>query len=62
MKQQQPAVVSPRELTRENRLNSYLIYLEDVVVEFDGFRALDIDLFGLKFNELRVVIGPNGAG
>ena len=43
-------------------MNSYLIYLEDVVVEFDGFRALDIDLFGLKFNELRVVIGPNGAG
>ena len=62
MNQQQPAVISPRELTRENRLNSYLIYLEEVVVEFDGFRALDIDLFGLKFNELRVVIGPNGAG
>ena len=62
MNKTQPTVTSPRALTRENRLNSYLIYLEDIVVEFDGFRALDIDLFGLHFNELRVVIGPNGAG
>ncbi len=52
----------PRELSRDNRLRSYVVYLEDVSVVFDGFKALDIDLFGLYYNELRVVIGPNGAG
>ena len=39
-----------------------ITFLQDVVVEFDGFRALDINEFGIKYNELRVVIGPNGAG
>lgn len=52
----------PSELSRDNRLKSYPIYLEDVTVVFDGFKALDIDLFGIYYNELRVVIGPNGAG
>ena len=52
----------PAELSRDNRLKSYLVYLENVKVLFDGFRALDIDLFGIYYNELRVVIGPNGAG
>ena len=55
-------VTRPRELSRDNRLQSYVVYLEDVSVVFDGFKALDIDLFGLYYNELRVVIGPNGAG
>ena len=39
-----------------------LVQVSDVVVEFDGFRALDIHYFGVDRNELRVVIGPNGAG
>jgi len=52
----------PNELTRENRISSFLVYLEDVTVVFDGFKAIDIDLFGIHYNELRVVIGPNGAG
>ncbi len=52
----------PNELSRDSRLSSFLIYLEDVTVVFDGFKALDIDLFGIYYNELRVVIGPNGAG
>jgi len=55
-------VTRPRELSRDNRLQSYVVYLEDVSVVFDGFKALDIDMFGLYYNELRVVIGPNGAG
>lgn len=55
-------IVRPSELTRDGRIMSYLVYLEDVTVVFDGFKALDIDLFGLYHNELRVVIGPNGAG
>ena len=52
----------PAELSRDNRLHSYLVYIENLTVVFDGFKALDIDLFGLYHNELRVIIGPNGAG
>ena len=43
-------------------VDSHAVFLQGVVVEFDGFRALDISRFGVHFNELRVVIGPNGAG
>jgi len=39
-----------------------IVFMQDVVVEFDGFRSLDITQFGIKYNELRVVVGPNGAG
>ncbi len=45
-----------------DKLQSYLVYAKDVVVEFDGFRALDISEFAVHHNDLRVVIGPNGAG
>jgi urea transport system ATP-binding protein len=43
-------------------IDSHIVYLKEVTVEFDGFRALDVAQFGVHFNELRVVIGPNGAG
>lgn len=39
-----------------------LLVVEKCSVAFDGFKALDIDLFTVEANELRVVIGPNGAG
>jgi urea transport system ATP-binding protein len=39
-----------------------IIYLEDVTVEFEGFKALDELNFFMDHRELRVVIGPNGAG
>jgi urea transport system ATP-binding protein len=39
-----------------------IIYLEDVTVDFDGFKALDALNFFMDYKELRVVIGPNGAG
>jgi len=39
-----------------------LVQVEKVKVLFDGFKALDIESFGIKENELRVVVGPNGAG
>jgi urea transport system ATP-binding protein len=39
-----------------------IIYLEDVTVDFDGFRALRDLNFYMDYRELRVVIGPNGAG
>ena len=39
-----------------------IIYLEDVTVDFDGFKALSRLNFYMDRRELRVVIGPNGAG
>ena len=39
-----------------------IIYLEDVTVSYDGFRALSHLNFYMDRRELRVVIGPNGAG
>ena len=39
-----------------------IIYLEDVTVDFDGFKALNSLNFFMDYKELRVVIGPNGAG
>lgn len=38
------------------------VQVTDLVVEFDGFRALDVNYFSLDRGELRVVVGPNGAG
>jgi urea transport system ATP-binding protein len=39
-----------------------IIYLEGVIVDFDGFKALHNLNFIVDYRELRVVIGPNGAG
>ncbi|MEJ8794945.1 urea ABC transporter ATP-binding protein UrtD [Trinickia caryophylli] len=39
-----------------------ILYVEDVTVSFDGFRALDALTLTLDVGELRCVIGPNGAG
>ena len=39
-----------------------IIYLEDVTVDYDGFKALRELNFFMDHRELRVVIGPNGAG
>lgn len=39
-----------------------ILYLEDVTVNFDGFRALRKVNFYVDHGELRALIGPNGAG
>ncbi|WP_321912797.1 MULTISPECIES: urea ABC transporter ATP-binding protein UrtD [unclassified Paraburkholderia] len=39
-----------------------ILYLEDVTVSFDGFRALNKLSLVIDVGELRCVIGPNGAG
>ncbi len=39
-----------------------LLYLEDVSVSFDGFKALNNLNLDVGSNEMRAVIGPNGAG
>ena len=39
-----------------------LLYIEDVSVSFDGFRALNKLSFAIVPGEMRAIIGPNGAG
>jgi urea transport system ATP-binding protein len=41
---------------------SAVLWLDDVTVTFDGFRALDHLTLVLEPGELRCIIGPNGAG
>jgi urea transport system ATP-binding protein len=39
-----------------------ILYLEDVTVSFDGFKALNKLSLDISVGELRCIIGPNGAG
>jgi urea transport system ATP-binding protein len=39
-----------------------ILYLEDITVSFDGFRALNNLTLYIEPGELRCIIGPNGAG
>ena len=39
-----------------------ILYLEDVTVSFDGFRAINNLSLDIAPGELRCIIGPNGAG
>lgn len=39
-----------------------VLYLEDITVSFDGFRALNALTLYIEVGELRCIIGPNGAG
>jgi len=38
------------------------LYLEDITVSFDGFKALNALTLSINVGELRCIIGPNGAG
>ncbi len=40
----------------------FALYVEDLTVSFDGFKAIDSLNLYVDKNELRVIIGPNGAG
>ena len=39
-----------------------ILYLEDISVSFDGFKALNNLSLAIDAGELRCIIGPNGAG
>src|SRR6218665_1790471 len=48
--------------TTTSAAKEFVLYVEDLTVSFDGFKAIDnLNLYVDK-NELRVIIGPNGAG
>ncbi|WP_374316943.1 urea ABC transporter ATP-binding protein UrtD [Aquabacterium sp.] len=40
----------------------FALYIEDLTVSFDGFKAIDKLNIYVDKDELRVIIGPNGAG
>ena len=52
-------VVTPGEIDVSH---GTILYLEDVTVSFDGFRALNALTLSIDVGELRCIIGPNGAG
>ncbi|HVW71362.1 MAG TPA: urea ABC transporter ATP-binding protein UrtD [Steroidobacteraceae bacterium] len=39
-----------------------ILYVEDITVSFDGFKALNALTLYIETGELRCIIGPNGAG
>ena len=39
-----------------------ILYLDDITVSFDGFKALNALSLSISAGELRCIIGPNGAG
>ena len=39
-----------------------ILYLDDISVSFDGFKALNALSMSISAGELRCIIGPNGAG
>jgi urea transport system ATP-binding protein len=43
-------------------IHGAILYLEDVTVSFDGFKALNKLTLDIDVGELRCIIGPNGAG
>ena len=52
----QNRVRDPRAVT------SALLYLDNITVSFDGFRALNALSLAIDEAEMRAIIGPNGAG
>jgi urea ABC transporter, ATP-binding protein UrtD len=53
---------SPRKQPDLNLTHGMILYLEDISVSFDGFKALNRLNLYIKAGELRCIIGPNGAG
>ena len=45
-----------------DRLSATLLYLNNVSVSFDGFKALNALSLAVEPGEMRAIIGPNGAG
>ena len=44
------------------QMNKPVLAIEGLTVSFDGFKAVDDLNLYIDRNEVRVVIGPNGAG
>ncbi|NUZ06940.1 urea ABC transporter ATP-binding protein UrtD [Piscinibacter koreensis] len=47
---------------RVDTTHGAILYLDDITVSFDGFKALNALSMSISAGELRCIIGPNGAG
>ena len=52
----------PRAAREPDTTHGVILYLENLTVSFDGFRAIDDLSLYIDRGELRCIIGPNGAG
>ncbi|MDP2523636.1 urea ABC transporter ATP-binding protein UrtD [Neptunomonas phycophila] len=52
----------PKQASNLNVDKNILLYLEDISVSFDGFKAINNLNLYINDGELRCIIGPNGAG
>jgi len=52
-------VVTPGEV---DVVHGRILYLDEITVSFDGFKALNKLSLDIRAGELRCIIGPNGAG
>jgi urea transport system ATP-binding protein len=52
-------IAAPGELDLSHKV---ILYLENISVSFDGFKALNNLTLAIDAGELRCIIGPNGAG
>src|SRR2546422_11603638 len=56
------SVAHPTDVAELDLSHGVVLYLEDISVSFDGFKALNALSLAIDAGELRCVIGPNGAG
>ena len=52
-------IVKPGEL---DVTHGAILYLDDITVSFDGFKAINALSLSISAGEMRCIIGPNGAG
>jgi urea transport system ATP-binding protein len=52
----------PEDIDELDLSHGVVLYLDDISVSFDGFKALNNLSLAIDAGELRCVIGPNGAG
>ena len=55
-------IVNKQDYSEVDTSHGLILYMEDVNVSFDGFKAINNLNFYIEVGELRCVIGPNGAG
>lgn len=55
-------IVNTQDYANVDTSHGQILYVEDVTVSFEGFKAINELNFYIEVGELRCMIGPNGAG